>query len=116
MKMADIFVFPSLSEGLGVSLVEAAGLGCTCITTGLPPMTEVIDHAESGLCVPPKDADALASAMVALAQHPERAAAFGQEAARRAKLRFDRKVVTDAIERVYLSVLDPKAGAVSTLG
>lgn len=103
VTMADVFVFPSLSEGLGVALLEAAGQGAACITTDIPPMTEIIDNEVSGLCVPPADPGALAAAMIRLGASPSLAAQFGREVAHRASLRFSLPAIVTAVEGVYES-------------
>lgn len=56
LRKSDIFVFPSYSEGLPRSLLEAMVNGCVCITTDLPGCKEVLDY---DVLVPVKDADAL---------------------------------------------------------
>lgn len=101
LSAADAFVFPSLSEGLGVALVEAVGAGLPCVTTNVPPMTEVVRDGVSGICVPPSDPTAMAGAMLRLANDRELAAQMGRAARRLASERFDRRTVLAAIENVY---------------
>ena len=57
---SDVFVLPSLSEGLPLSLLEGMATGKPCVVTdiGLP-----IEHEKTGLVVPPADVGALASAL-----------------------------------------------------
>lgn len=60
LATADVFVLPSLSEGLPLSLLEAMASSCACIVTdiGLP-----VEHGKTGIIVPPADSDALAEAL-----------------------------------------------------
>lgn len=70
---ADCVVVPSLSEGFGYAAVEAATLGCPLVTTTGHAVEEVLaGHADF---VPPRDADALAAAIVAVRSHPRYAPA-----------------------------------------
>ncbi|MDQ2785611.1 MAG: glycosyltransferase family 4 protein [Chloroflexota bacterium] len=65
---ADCVIVPSLSEGFGYAAVEAATLGCPVVTTSGHSVQEVIgDYADF---VPPRDATALAAAVVAVARSP----------------------------------------------
>ena len=65
---ANVIVVPSLSEGFGYAAVESAMLGCNVVTTSGHAVEEVMpNHATF---VPPRDAEALASAIVAAATRP----------------------------------------------
>lgn len=60
LSTADIFVLPSLSEGLPISLLEAMASGCACVVTdiGLPVKSD-----ENALVVPAKNSEKLANAI-----------------------------------------------------
>ena len=105
MAAADVFAFPSLWEGLGVARSEAAMRGGPCITSDRPPMTEVIEHGKSGICVPIRDPGPLADAILGLAADRARARALGDEARRQALERFDRLAIARETQMVYESAL-----------
>lgn len=63
---SDLFVFPSYSEGLPYSLLEAMAAGCVPITTPVAAIPDVMRDREHGLFVPARDAHALAAAVAAL--------------------------------------------------
>lgn len=65
--MADVFVFPSLSENLPFSLLEAMDAGLPVIATAVGGIPEVIVDGQTGLLVPPCDVTALAQAILRLA-------------------------------------------------
>jgi len=67
-KTSEIFVMPSLDEGLGLTLQEALYFGCACITTRAGGTEDLVTDNENGLLVPRDDAGALASAMLRLAK------------------------------------------------
>ena len=66
MGSAAIVVLPSYREGLPVSLVEAAACGKAIVATNVPGCRDVVRHGVNGILVPPKDAGALAEAIMTL--------------------------------------------------
>jgi D-inositol-3-phosphate glycosyltransferase len=92
---ADCVVVPSLSEGFGYAAVEAATLGCRVVTTAGHAVEEVVGDAVT--LVPPRDAEALAAAIVAA-----RGAGRGTPAPRR----FTFAAHVAALLGVYRGVLD----------
>lgn len=68
---AAVVVLPSYREGLPVSLLEAAACGKPIIATDVPGCREVVRHRINGLLIPPRNAMALADAIVLLLENPE---------------------------------------------
>jgi glycosyltransferase involved in cell wall biosynthesis len=68
--MCDIFVLPSVSspESFGQVLQEAMASGKPCIASDLPGVREVVKNEKTGLLVPPKNPEALAQAILHLAE------------------------------------------------
>src|SRR5215813_7563840 len=60
LRACDVFVFPSLYEGLGIALIEAMAAGCACVATTAGPIPEFVENGRDGILVPPADADAMA--------------------------------------------------------
>jgi len=82
----DIFLFPSLVEGMPLVLLEAMATAIPVVTTSSSGMADVIENEFNGLLVPAADSNALASAVRRLhADRPlrERMGLAGQETARR---------------------------------
>ncbi|MCU1385899.1 MAG: hypothetical protein JWL71_4596 [Acidobacteria bacterium] len=67
----DLFVMPSLWEGLPLSLVLAMGAGVAAVATAVAGIPEVVDHGRTGLLVPPADAAALGAAIARVVADPE---------------------------------------------
>lgn len=65
------YVLPSYREGTPRSVLEALATGRPVITTDAPGCRETVVHGENGLLVTPRDAEALAAAMIALIEMPE---------------------------------------------
>jgi glycosyltransferase involved in cell wall biosynthesis len=72
MVAADVFVFPSLWEGLGGVLIEALALEVPIVSSDLAATREVVgEDGSSGILVPPGDVNALASTLADLLGDPE---------------------------------------------
>lgn len=63
LALADVFVLPSLSEGLPGGLIEALAAGLACVATDIPGNHELVIHEKTGLLVPPNAPSALAEAL-----------------------------------------------------
>lgn len=77
LAAADLFVFPSLYEGLGGAVIEAMALGLPVVATDIPAMREVLDPDRGAILIPPGDPISLANAIVSLLDDPDRRKAFG---------------------------------------
>lgn len=106
LRACDIFVFPSLYEGLGIALIEAMAAGCVCVATNTGPIPEVVQNGKDGVLVPSADADALARAVCELLGDPARRAELGAAAKETAFSKFQPKQQAELLTRVYESVLE----------
>jgi len=59
-SLIDIYVFPSIQEGLGLALLEAMASSRACIATAVGGISNVIDEGKNGLLVPPAESHLLA--------------------------------------------------------
>lgn len=71
LKAFDIFILPSVKEGLPYALLEAASAGVPVIGTAVGGVPEIIEDGTNGLLVPPRNSDALARAIKKLMASPE---------------------------------------------
>ena len=65
LRAADLFVFPSRTEGLPNALLEAMAWGVPVLTTDVPGCRDLVQDGVTGRLVPYDDADALARALLA---------------------------------------------------
>lgn len=77
----DVFALPSRHEGLPIALVEAMAAGLACVASRIGGIPEVVADGHDGVLVPPGEPDAVAAAVDALLDAPERRAALGAAAA-----------------------------------
>ncbi|MFA4824266.1 MAG: glycosyltransferase family 4 protein [Methanoregula sp.] len=75
-NQSDVFVLPSLMEGVPRTLLEAMACKIPVITTDLPHLLDIVEGA--GLVVPSKNASLLANAMITILEGPLNAEAMGQ--------------------------------------
>ena len=77
MAASDLFVFPSLYEGLGGALIEAMALGLPVVASDLPAIREVVRDGENADLVPVGDVPGFARAIFGLLDNPERRLRYG---------------------------------------
>ena len=106
---ADVFVLPSLSEGLPLALVEAMLAARPIVASGVGEIAVVLEHGRAGIVVPPADAPALARAIALLLDHPDRARELGAAAARRAQADYTVDRMVERYIALYLSRLGRSA-------
>jgi glycosyltransferase involved in cell wall biosynthesis len=97
----DIFVFPSLVEGMPLTLLEAMATGMPVITSEAPGMADIIEDDFNGTLVQPADAQGLVRAMERLCRSADLRRRLGQVAQQTAR-RYGWAIVTQKLERVLL--------------
>lgn len=105
-----VVVVPSLGEGFGMVALEAMERARPVIASAVGGLPEIVADLETGLVVPPADAEALAEAIVTLAGDLEAAAAMGAAGHERALLEFTPERCTSRIEALYDGALEPAPG------
>ena len=104
----DLFVLPSVanSEAFGIVQIEAMACAKPVINTSLPTGVPYVSlHGQTGLTVPPGDADALAAAIQRLIDNDEERIQMGLKAKQRALEYFTMDRMLDNIYKLYLDVL-----------
>lgn len=99
------FVLSSTSEGLPITLLEAMATGLPTVATNAGGIPELVVHGKTGLLVPPRSPDALASAMLEILRNPSRAREMGAASRERVAEHFDINRVTARYEELYRSLL-----------
>lgn len=81
LAATDIFVMPSLQEGLGLAVMEAMAAGLPVVASDIGGIPALIKSGERGLLVEPGNPDALAEAVIFMLKNKERALEMGHAAA-----------------------------------
>jgi glycosyltransferase involved in cell wall biosynthesis len=97
----DVFVMPSLWEGLPLSLVLAMGAGLPVVATRVAGIPEVVQDGVTGLLVPPADVPALGSALARLVADPALRHTMGDAAAAFVRPRFGIDGYMAAVTALY---------------
>lgn len=101
----DVFLFPSLMEGLPLVVLEAMASGMPVITTETCGMPDVVEHEFNGLLVPPADAQAIEEAVVRLAGSVDFRRKLG-EAARETMKRYTWERAARRLEALYCHIIE----------
>ena len=96
LRASDIFAFPSVFEGLGLSLIEAQACGLASVASRTGGIVDVVEDGRTGLLVNPGQATELAAALRTLLSDEGRRSALGAAARENAVREFD---VTDSVDR-----------------
>ncbi len=108
LARADLFVLPSLSEGLPLVLVEAMSAGKPVVATrvgGIPDVLVDEGEHQTGYLVPPKDPEALTESICTLLGAPEKAHRMGQNGRERIEQQFTWSTIADQTIAIYKSLL-----------
>lgn len=97
----DVFAFPSLFEGLCLAVIEAQAAGVPVVATAVGGIKETVVEGETGLLVPLRDPEALASAIRRLLERPDEAARLAAEARRRALERYSEERMVSGTLALY---------------
>ena len=101
----DLFVLPSLNEGMGRALIEAMAAGLPVIASRVGGIPAVISNERTGLLVPPGDAGSLAEALRRFLDRPEWATQLGMAASRSVDSRYGSVSMVHAIESIFAEAL-----------
>lgn len=110
LRTCDLFVLPSLYEGLPLSVLEAMAAGKPVIASDIGGTDEAVVHGETGLLVPPADPSALARAIRELLADPVRARRFGSCGRARVAREFSADLMVERVSAVYSELLADSSG------
>jgi glycosyltransferase involved in cell wall biosynthesis len=108
---SDLFVLPSLSEGLSNVLLEAMTASLPVVATNVGGNPEVVEHGKTGLLVPPRNVDELTAAMMQILQCPDLACSLGDAGRARVVTEFSLENMVRQTHDLYLSLLEKRAPA-----
>jgi glycosyltransferase involved in cell wall biosynthesis len=102
----DVFVLPSLAEGLSIALLEAMASRLPIIASNVGGIPEVFSDSHCGRLVPPKDVAALTAAMIEIDMlDDDQKRGLGKEGRKKIEEEFTADVMVRQIQEIYESVL-----------
>ncbi len=107
----DLFVAPQRWEGFGLTPLEAMASGVPVVATTVGAFPELLAPGETGMLVPPGDAAAMAAAITAYLDDPQRRAREGAAGRARVERHFRLEQEADALIGVYRALLDGRRPA-----
>lgn len=105
MRALDVFVLPSLAEGISNTILEAMASGLPVIATRVGGNPELVADNETGLLVPSDDEAALATAMARYADEPELRCTHGTAGRAAIEQRFGLATMIAAYDRIYRAAM-----------
>jgi glycosyltransferase involved in cell wall biosynthesis len=103
-RALDVFVFPSLFEGLGTSLLAAMANGVPSVTFFGCGLGEIVDNGRTGIQVEAKNSSQIAKAILTLLSDPRAAARMGEDGSRSIAAKFSADRMVDETIRLYAEV------------
>ena len=108
LKAADVFIMPSLYEGLSIAMLEAMSMELPIIASNVGGAAEVIEDGKSGFLIPPADADALAEKLIILANNEQLRHNIGKQARKRIVKNYSLRKQALALEGLYRKIVKNK--------
>jgi sugar transferase (PEP-CTERM/EpsH1 system associated) len=105
MRSFDLFVLPSLAEGISNTILEAMATGLPVLATAVGGNPELIQAGVTGTLVPRDDPESMARAMRAYAESAELCRRHGIEARRTMERKFGMETMVDAYMTTYDKLL-----------
>jgi len=104
----DLFVQPSLWEGLPLTLLMAMGARLPAVGTRVSGVTEVIADGTNGRLIPPADSKALAEAILELYRRPELRSRMGEAARQTVAGSYSQEAMLRRLARLYLQIMEKR--------
>jgi glycosyltransferase involved in cell wall biosynthesis len=101
---SDLFVLPSLNEGLSQAVLEAMTLGTPIVATDVGGTSDVVESGRTGWCVPPAQPVALADAIQEALGNPGTATAYADAARALVAQKFNLRLHVARLQALYAGV------------
>ena len=105
MNMMDVFVLPSLHEGIPMVVLEALALQRPVVATRVGGIPEVIEHGQTGFLAEPSDASSLARLLQRLVEDLPMAVSIGKAGRTRVEEKFTARTMAGKTAELYEQVL-----------
>jgi sugar transferase (PEP-CTERM/EpsH1 system associated) len=110
MRSFDLFVLPSLAEGISNTILEAMATGLPVVATAVGGNLELVQPGETGTLVPRDDPEGMARALRAYADSEDLCRRHGGAARRAIETRFGMEAMVNAYMTIYDALLAARGG------
>ena len=108
LRGADVFVLPSLAEGMSNSLLEAMATALPCVASDIGGNQDLLGVSDAGVLIGEATPAAWARELIALINDPDRRARFGANARKRIDEEFALERVVDRYVALYRGLIERK--------
>jgi len=105
LSVTDIFVFPSLGEGMSNALLEAMAMGCAIVANDIPENAELIHNKSNGLLGDVHQPDQFAKLIESLINNENERARLGSNAKDTITKKYSIPIVVEKLEKIYSSLV-----------
>ena len=109
-ERCDVFAMPSEDEGFGIVFLEAGGFGKPVVGGRTAPPTDAVLHEQTGTLVDPRDAEAVADAVIGLLRDPHEARRLGANGERRVREELNWRAIARKVRNIVHGSLRPTHG------
>jgi len=111
LQAMDIFVLPSMSEGVPMALLEAMAASRPIVASRVGGIPEVVKNGVEGLLVEPKDVKGLAESFLQIIQYPDMARKMGEAARKRVEREFSATGMAEQVGSLYHELMESKGNS-----
>ena len=101
LNTLDLFVLPSVSEGLPNVVLEAMACSLPVVATSVGGVPEILANKQNGILVPPRDPMAIATAILELLDNRERRVSIGLNARKFVEKKFSLETQVNQFQKLY---------------
>jgi glycosyltransferase involved in cell wall biosynthesis len=107
LRALDIFIFPSLQEGLGSTLLDAMEASLPIIASKVGGIPDIIKHEKNGILIPPRDSLAIANAILLLLSNSTLTKTLGNQG-KTEVVKYSPAVISQRYMEVYKIICNSK--------
>jgi glycosyltransferase involved in cell wall biosynthesis len=106
LSIIDIFVMPSISEGLGLAILEAMASGLPVVASNVGGIYSLVLEGENGILVAPKNPQALKEAVLKLINDKKLCLQMGRKSREICGSKFSLDIFAEEVEKVYREIIN----------
>jgi len=108
LRIFDLYVLPSLWEGLPMVLIEAMAAKCPIVATNVGGNYMAINHGINGSLVEPADSEVFATEIIKILKDDDLRTSYINEAYKKYEAEFSSRIMTDLYQKLYIESFSRK--------